>query len=611
MSEYTGKGTCYVQNKAVWEPACIKDYCLHNEPQVAEVENGVILPLRKRTDIVTEMGVYEGGVVDQEGNFIGGMRRHMSNDNFNMSCLRAYEPEKEPNVRHETVIFGGILYFHLGHVITECLSRLWHFAENPDTPYKIVFLDFPVRGGFSLYEVLETLGISRERMEILAEPTRFDKVIVPEEAFITYAAFRPKMEKVYDRILQRVPRGKYKKVYFSRNAYQSTYIDKTELNEEYFEDFYRRRGYEIVYPEQLPFAEQLSILAGADEYACLYGTLAMMAAFCRQDARIVILNRGERPITPIHALLQLRNLQYSIVDVNFNFLPTRDIERTVFLYGPTRWWREYLDAAAIPYEEEELSWERYVKPMLYEYLTVWGRVYADRTAYADIHNRSLVDVVDGINRKLLDTTVERKLLAERDDIAKLKKADAAKAKRLSILEAKSAELEALSADVRQSNDDLRLFVDDLRDKNSALGRTLTGQRERVDALEQEKTALEREKAVSEREKTVLEQEKQALEKEKTVLEKKKAKLKKAKAALERDKAALEQSNVELEQSNAELEQEKTALEQAIAALKTELQAQKKQTSKLKKKVNRMENSRSWRMTKPLRDIKHHFASDRR
>lgn len=80
----------------------------------------------------------------------------------------------------------------------ESLSRLWWFAENPNMPYKIVFLDFPFGGGFTAYSVLEALGITRDRMEIITEPTRFKEIIVPEESIYMWSGFRAGWETVFN-----------------------------------------------------------------------------------------------------------------------------------------------------------------------------------------------------------------------------------------------------------------------------------------------------------------------------------------------------------------------------------------------------------------------------
>lgn len=346
-----------------------------------------------------------------------------------LSCTKAYSIPESVQNRHETVVFGGILYGHFGHVITDTLCRLWWYTDHPDTSYKLVFLEAPVQGGFKYYDVLDAIGIKKEQMEIITEPTRFDKIIVPQETLNMVSSYRPGVEKIYDYIRSRVVPAGYKKVYLSRTAITDGGIF---VNEEYFENFYRCRGYEIVHPEKLPFEEQVSILSGAEEVVVTYGTLVHLVTFCRPSTHIIILNRCDDVFFHLFPLLQSRKSEYYLIDAFFGFLPTT--QPPVYFVGPTIYWRKYLDKQKISYKEEDVSIENNVRPFVYDYILKWLDYATSMDGYKAIRNKSLVDIIEIGNRIFFARQIDRKALPDRDDIIKIKKENTELKNKVNILE---------------------------------------------------------------------------------------------------------------------------------------------------------------------------------
>ena len=75
-----------------------------------------------------------------EFEFIAGLRRTLPHTNENWTCLKSYKYSGAIKMRKETVVFGGILINHFGHTLVDCLSKMWWYANNMETEYKIVFL---------------------------------------------------------------------------------------------------------------------------------------------------------------------------------------------------------------------------------------------------------------------------------------------------------------------------------------------------------------------------------------------------------------------------------------------------------------------------------------
>ena len=408
----------FVYDQKYWKKVMSKDYCIYSAPKVIEVEDGVVLPMIKRTDISTRNAAFKGGICDNSGTFVAGLNRKVGKPTANLSCTVAYEIPNDLQHRHETVVIGGVLYGAFSHLITESLSRLWWFADNPETPYKFIFLDSPAFGGFKHYGILEAIGLPKDRFEIIRTPTRFDKIIVPEEAYHMLSGYRPGAEKIYAFASSRIEAGPYKKVYLSRSMLKA---DELTYNEQYFEDFYRKRGFEIIYPEQIPFSEQISIVAGANEIVASEGGLIYLSQFCRPNTRVTILRRAFEPHFSTFLAVQMKIRNCYLVDAYFNFLPaTLPGDSSVYFMGPTICWRDYLDKTGICYETEETSVEQYVKPYIYDYLVEWGNKAAQLSTYKDYRNTSLIDIVENVNLMFCGTRIKRKAYPDRDDIVKLR-----------------------------------------------------------------------------------------------------------------------------------------------------------------------------------------------
>ena len=478
MRPFDSDKQLFVYDKKAWHNICMRDYCLSDPLSVQEVENGIVLPLRARKDVKTLNNAFEGGVCDKDGNFVAGITRNLKNPSTNLSCSRTYRPPQHVPVRHETVIFGGILYAHFGHLITDSLTRLWWLAGHPDTSYKFCFLDTPsLAGGFKLYNVLEAAGITRDRMEIITEPTQFDKIIVPQEALYLHTNYRDGVGEIYQYISSRVTAGTHKKIYLSTAMLGESH---TSINESYYENFFRRRRYEIVYPEQLPFTEQVSLMAGAEEVVCTGGTLVHLCSFCKPGTRIIVLNRCREKVNMV-PLLQGCDLDYYVIDAHYSFLPGFLTGARVYLLGPTIYWKQYLDTMGIIYEPEELSMDLYVKPYFYEYVTKWGELNAAPQRYHYIRNQSVVDLVDDINCILLQTQINRRALPDRDSVVALRRENETLKGQLESLQSifKSALMEqakehplALEEAVKKVGVDSIVIVDDTQAKQVERGAEL-------------------------------------------------------------------------------------------------------------------------------------------
>ena len=208
-------------------------------------------------------------------------------------------------------MFGGILFQHFGNMIVDALSRMWWFAENPNTPYKFVFLMME-KQKFLFPEFLNLAGLTEDRYEIITEPTQFEEVIIPDEAIYSVFGASPKWLQYFDLIKENVKNKEpsslpIEKVYLTRT--QLEYSDG--INEEYYENFYAARGYKIVAPEKLSLSQQINLISSAKEIVTTLGTLSHLAVFAGEGVKLTILLReSETIILQQFIINELKKLDY-------------------------------------------------------------------------------------------------------------------------------------------------------------------------------------------------------------------------------------------------------------------------------------------------------------
>ena len=241
--------------------------------------------------------------------------------NFRLRYHNGYRPREavheEP--RGESVIFLGDLHMHFGHTLTDSLVRLWHVLRTPDDRSRLVMLrhaiwDWKLCDLNTSYhkELLRLLGIEWERLLIVEHPTRFARVVVPGQAayWDDGACCRAVLRSIYEAAVSRITPRRGGRLYLSRRGWRDQVA-----GEEYFEDHFAGRGFEVIRPEQLPLAEQLALVAGAEVLAAPLGTLSHLALFARDGTRIIHLLRHKGQFNLRQLLIDaLKGLESVYVD---------------------------------------------------------------------------------------------------------------------------------------------------------------------------------------------------------------------------------------------------------------------------------------------------------
>lgn len=297
---------------------------------IQSVANGLILPFRR-----CRHSTGLGGVLDAKGIFMeksylhGGSFEHGGPYDFDKSTLVK---------SNDKVIYFGYYLPHWGHFLIDCLGRMWPFVDteiyNKLNDYKVAYISNAQEGMYdNCYEFFAALGIKRERIIHINQPTQFQEVLIPD---VDYTAepgrtFAPQYIQLYDTVAQNILKkhdlkevedkfGSIEKVYFTRSKLRGA--KSREVGLSVIDKVFRNGGYNIIAPEKLSLIEQVLIWNNARRIACINGTIPLNVIFVTPSAghdkplTITVLNKMEHTHRNLMEYLSLRsNITSEFVDV--------------------------------------------------------------------------------------------------------------------------------------------------------------------------------------------------------------------------------------------------------------------------------------------------------
>lgn len=164
-------------------------------------------------------------------------------------------------------LFGGMYYKEFGHFITEAISRLWANDNSYDgivmTPKHAHLIEFP---GWQ-QEFLKALGVEKPPI-LVHKPVLVEQLTVPGQGFGlgSISKATPEFRELIKSTIGRFPACGPDKIYISRTK---TNARGGILAESVVEKNLKDSGYQIVYPEKLPWREQISIYRAARKIVSL------------------------------------------------------------------------------------------------------------------------------------------------------------------------------------------------------------------------------------------------------------------------------------------------------------------------------------------------------
>jgi capsular polysaccharide biosynthesis protein len=235
----------------------------------------------------------DGSKVALSERFGGHLGDHFVSDN----PATASFPTDAPRLAGRGLYLGHEMGGHYGHFITEGLSSFWALEEFPSTGFDY-FLFHPFVFGDArpsyVRFCLERFGIAEDKVHVVgAEPIRFEELVVPERLFRLNHSADPKLRWVYGQIAQGLapPAGSSSRVYISRRRFSRRYLDRVVANEVWVERAFEDHGFEVLYPEQITFPEQVARYRNAEVVAGISGSGLHNSIFMREGC--VVLELGD------------------------------------------------------------------------------------------------------------------------------------------------------------------------------------------------------------------------------------------------------------------------------------------------------------------------------
>lgn len=265
-----------------------------DKPTYGAFPEALIAPARKVTTVEARPWCgrgLRGGVYNQHGQLVpsSGLVRN--------SEKLVHEARIEPLAeRDERVIFAGYNFSHFGHFLIESLARLWYLDEAPEDYTRIAWARIDRKNGAQEIlpwqaEILALLRVNNP-VEVIDQPTKFQKVVVPRPAAEFPGGFEPKMARFFERSGVAYAPLPGRKIWLSRSKLEAK--GKTR-NIEAVEIKLETAGWVIMHPQDLPIGEQVRRLSEAERVAGEEGSAFHLLLFIAglSGMRVDILPRFE------------------------------------------------------------------------------------------------------------------------------------------------------------------------------------------------------------------------------------------------------------------------------------------------------------------------------
>ena len=250
-------------------------------------ENCIITPKIKMNELTISNGIY-----DQNGG-VKYLTPFTKKEEIKQFPL---ELSINNNSDDDTVIFIGNFIRQWGHFLTDGLSLLWFLFSPLFNQFKGSKIICTRENNFSFsgpyLNLLSYLGIDADKIFFVDNPTIFKKIIVPDYSFRNDGRDVHFVTKDYINIINKI------KSKFSNNNGKKLYLSwkysskGRSFGENKIEEFFKNRGFEIIYPEKESLENQLSLLCGCDVFASTIGSISHNTIFLKDTAKALLIPRG-------------------------------------------------------------------------------------------------------------------------------------------------------------------------------------------------------------------------------------------------------------------------------------------------------------------------------
>lgn len=200
---------------------------------------------------------------------------------------------KERSVDGEFFYFDSAFPGHFGHVTTEQLSHMWGWEHARTLNPSVRPIMSVAASGLHeyQYQLFAALGIEPDSIELVQhdEAVHVDSMITSTPAFENPHYVDLDMARVWTNLLHGLPPDEMKrrpeKIFVSRKVGSQRGAANTPDIEKYF----KKRGFAVIYPEDLAYAEQAHTFAAAKVIGGFSGS-GMFNMMFNPDATIILIS---------------------------------------------------------------------------------------------------------------------------------------------------------------------------------------------------------------------------------------------------------------------------------------------------------------------------------
>lgn len=398
----------YISQASTYKKAVAENYLSDRVLEIQELDFGIAMPY----------GEQKGGIYDSQSlKLVATMDREGQRQEFYI--------DKNTNISQsdESVIFGGQSYTAFGHLLLEGLSRLWYIIANPQDKRKIIYIkcgDWGEKIGTKakLYEFFQLLGVDQNRIIIIEKPTQFKHITIPEISYFCFRGYTKEYPLIYRHFAMGANRlcdreQSFDKIYLSHSKWGHR-PEQHFLNEQIYEDFFKNRGYKIIYPEEFSVMQIAYLMNNAKEVATTMGSSAHLALFCKKNTRFIILTREcntQPALIPQCIINEAMNLDWFIINANDNYLPSFDQYTGwgVVNFAFTEDFKEFCK----DYFEGDFSEEFSQKVNELGYFKAWTQFYSNPHHFKTIlTNLTPFDFVNKMSEVFFGVTLDKNAFVE-------------------------------------------------------------------------------------------------------------------------------------------------------------------------------------------------------
>lgn len=162
----------------------------------------------------------------------------------------------------------------------------------------------------SIQEFFQLLGIKNEQLIDIRKPTKFRKIIIPEQSFLRNQYYTDEYRLITDTAYNNIDKSNlfpYEKIYFSRVGFIEKNSPNKECGEREIQDTFKKNGYIILDPEKLTVQEQIFYVKNCKEFVVIPGGASANAVFASDHTKRIYIRKAFTTIPDMFQIDQMTN----------------------------------------------------------------------------------------------------------------------------------------------------------------------------------------------------------------------------------------------------------------------------------------------------------------